>query len=372
MLFHTSPLIAIRAASRAMPSSSTHRQGPPSLPSYDVVDLGVLPKRTTSEARAINDYGVIVGSSGLVSPWGAEANTPFVYRNGTMAPATTMKESAESVAVDIDSHGTVAVDSLTQKGFHGTWHAYLWKDGAATEIAPPTTYTGCFLTGMNDAGAMIGWCQDAKGNNFGFVRRGGVTKLLHATGKRERVSPMAINNRGQIAGTVSVSSSDEHSRAFILDRDHMTLIGSPAGGTGAAGINNLGQVVGTMITSLHDAKHNLITHGFLWDKAHGFTDIGSLGGTYTDAHAVNDKSVIVGSSQIAGSIKQHACIWIDGRILDLNKCLAGKQKQWLLEAANAINNKGQIVGIGLIGDKAHAFLLTPHAPVNAPQTAGPR
>jgi hypothetical protein len=42
------------------------------------------------------------------------------------------------------------------------------------------------------------------------------------------------------------------------------------------------------------------------------------------------------------------------------------QKLWILLSAAAINDKGQIVGCGVIKDDWHAYLLTPIAETGSP------
>jgi hypothetical protein len=46
------------------------------------------------------------------------------------------------------------------------------------------------------------------------------------------------------------------------------------------------------------------------------------------------------------------------RLIDLNDCVPG-DTGWILECARAINGKGEIVGVGLIDGRRHAFLLHP-------------
>ena len=56
--------------------------------------------------------------------------------------------------------------------------------------------------------------------------------------------------------------------------------------------------------------------------------------------------------------KQHAFIYENGRIVDLNG-LIQQDSGWRLTWAFGVNNHGQIVGYGLAKNKFRAFLLTP-------------
>jgi len=64
-------------------------------------------------------------------------------------------------------------------------------------------------------------------------------------------------------------------------------------------------------------------------------DLGTLGGTWSHAAAVNNRGQVVGSSALAGSTESRAFLWEDGVMHDLG----GR-----FSAASGINDRGQIVG----------------------------
>ena len=72
-----------------------------------------------------------------------------------------------------------------------------------------------------------------------------------------------LNNKGQVVGTY-FTCLDPWSRAFVFEKGHMTLLGTPAGpnvhgiNDRANGINDAGQVVGWV--NFHDS----MTHPYLW------------------------------------------------------------------------------------------------------------
>ncbi len=96
---------------------------------------------------------------------------------------------------------------------------------------------------------------------------------------------------------------------------------------------------------------------FLWDSTNGLQDLGTLDG-YTDSYAsdINNNGQIVGYASSAF----RALLWENGTVTDLNT-LISPNSGWILGAATAINNQGQIVGEGLLDGQnlVHAFLLTP-------------
>jgi probable HAF family extracellular repeat protein len=122
----------------------------------------------------------------------------------------------------------------------------------------------------------------------------------------------------------------------------------------ANGVNNSGQIVGFSYTSGNTAYHAFS------DSGGTMTDLGTLGGNFSKAFGVNNSGQIVGSST-TGLGAGDAFVDSAGRMLDLNSLLA-PGSGWDLEQANAINDNGDIVGYGIDpSGQDHAFLLTPES-----------
>jgi probable HAF family extracellular repeat protein len=70
-------------------------------------------------------------------------------------------------------------------------------------------------------------------------------------------------------------------------------------------------------------------------------DLGTLGGTRSQAFAINNANVVVGYSGLAlyPDTRSHAFVWKNGRMTDLGTLLGGRKSQ-----ATAINQDGTIVG----------------------------
>jgi probable HAF family extracellular repeat protein len=135
----------------------------------------------------------------------------------------------------------------------------------------------------------------------------------------------------------------------------ITDLGTLAGGSSEAyGLNALGQVVGT---SCVDSD----CHAFLWTKAGGMQDLGTLpgGGSYSVATGVNELMQVAGSSDFAQPFRgdTHAFLWTTtAGMLDLGTLGCPD-----ITGANGINSFGQIVGTSTIppcpgGGQYRAFL----------------
>jgi probable HAF family extracellular repeat protein len=79
-------------------------------------------------------------------------------------------------------------------------------------------------------------------------------------------------------------------------------------------------------------------------------ELGTLGGHFSRANAINDRGEVVGASA-TGEGNTHAFLWRDGRMVDLGT-LGGRHS-----IATAINNRGEVVGTSSTADgDSHAFL----------------
>ena len=87
------------------------------------------------------------------------------------------------------------------------------------------------------------------------------------------------------------------------------------------------------------------------------TDLGTLGGSYSNAFGINDAGQVVGAANTPNIGPQHAFLYSTGVMIDLNSLLPASSG-WVLDSANAINNSGQIVGTGKHNGVETAFLAS--------------
>ena len=144
--------------------------------------------------------------------------------------------------------------------------------------------------------------------------------------------------------------------------DAVTVLPIPYGGYAAA-INSRNLIVGATGSNSTSGEYS---HAFLYDYNAGtLLDLGTLNGGLTSSAAdINDSDQVVGTSWLVTQptslydpTQYHAFLWENGTMTDLNTLIPA-ESGWILTAATAINDNGDIVGTGLLNGQAHGFLLT--------------
>jgi probable HAF family extracellular repeat protein len=118
------------------------------------------------------------------------------------------------------------------------------------------------------------------------------------------------------------------------------------------GINNVGDMVGAAINPATTSIEACVR------SSEATTLLGTLGGSFSVARAINNHREIVGGSLLAKDQTFHAALFRDGTVLDLND-LVPRSSGWELVQAIAINDLGQIIGIGSRLGEDRIFMLTP-------------
>jgi probable HAF family extracellular repeat protein len=103
----------------------------------------------------------------------------------------------------------------------------------------------------------------------------------------------------------------------------------------ASGLNDLGDVVGTATV---DPLNSTVRHAFLHRNGQ-MTDLGTLGGSTSFGHDVNNDGVVVGESALSDAGPTRGFVYRNGQMTDIGALVAGGRS-----TALAINDAGQIAG----------------------------
>jgi len=258
-------------------------------------------------------------------------------------------------------------------------HAFQWN-GTVTDLgAFPPLDTNCsepFF--VNSKGEIVGATETADVDpqffNFQQLRavlwKHGQMIDLGSLGGHQ-VGAFGINDREQIAGLSTNDIPDPfcffgtvQNRAFLWERGQMHDLGTLGGncvvGLGEIPINERGQVIGNSTTSsIPDPVTGFPpTDPFLWEKGKGMTDLGTLGGVFGGAQAINNGGQIIGQSSIPadpgacngfpdnGDLNCHAFLWDKGTLTDLTTSTTGGSPEWLSD----INDAGEVAGFGAFSE----------------------
>jgi beta-lactam-binding protein with PASTA domain len=387
---------------------------------YTITDLGVLFGAlgdTDSDALAINAGGTVVGYSGIYlnipddpEDSGFLNNDAFIWTptstNGTTGTMTylgglpgntcstvettvdgitTPAEPARraTIASDINSAGQAAGYSWRSTNSScptGQNDGVIYLNGEVQDLGAPPGYTGVGadnLTGngiyslaasISDLGQVVGWSIAPTAAQAAWLYDGSY-HILGTLPGATFAYPNKINNNDTLVGVSGNLGFAHTGTGPILATDALPTLGGPSGT--ANGINDNGVVVGGADTaSAGSHAYYLVVGGFPQDLGTISKDPLANSEAYGINNIAND---VVGESDIdipAGSAwtsPYHAVLWpSEGPPADLNLLLDPSlvvsqdcSTCWELLNANAINDHGQIVGMGLYHGQRHAFLLTP-------------
>jgi probable HAF family extracellular repeat protein len=171
-----------------------------------------------------------------------------------------------------------------------------------------------------------------------------------------------INYSGMVVGDSTFGKSAgpaQISRAAVFSNGTPTDLGTlqTAGPFSRAnGINASGQVVGFSGNKLDgDASRAFLVR--IFSGPNNMVDLGTLGGLYAQALAINDSGSVTGDSQIAGAgvaVPSHAFIWDSTTKMHDLGTLAGNSSY-----GTSINAQNHVVGystINKVDKRFHAFL----------------
>lgn len=311
--------------------------GPTLSSGYTITGLFPPGANTGITSLDINNSGEITGN------WSNSNGdyTGYRWKNGNFTPIEAWSGGSSHTGRRINDLGWITGTSVVS----GQQQSLLWKD-----LTPEMIKPNSFPYGLNNLGTIVG--QDFN-TNLAYSIKNGVQQPLGGLGG-SRSTAMDVNDSEVVVGwatqTNGVGRAAKWNNGFISNIDNI----SGSLGSRAMRINRNNTIMGDFAVN---PGTGVVRHLFINDGS-GSVDIGSLPGFSSSLAAdMNNSSNIVGYSY--NSIDNPtAILWKDGSFFDLNN-LIQPGSGWLLSTSVAINDSGQIVGIGSYHGVTAAYLLTP-------------
>ncbi len=297
---------------------------------------------------AMNEGGLAVGQIEVrrdVLGGDPGARHAFIYSDGKLVDVGTLGGHA-SVAVAINKSGIAVGTSMTSSGAQ---HGFM---ATTTGMLDLGTLGGQYSSAqaINDAGQIAGVSNDVYGNMFAFLSDGHTMRALGATsGSSETVrgSVVALTNNGLVV----------MANGQLFD----TKKGGPGVQTGATftDANEAGEIVGSM-SFAGEAGYRAVMY-----QNGTYTNLGVLdGGMYSGATDVNSRGQVVGFSHL-GNGQYHSFLYTNGKMQDIADLITGFSN--VIPGEVMLNDAGQVAGVGMIGGRYHAFVLTEDLAYDVPE-----
>lgn len=297
----------------------------------------------------------------------SQSNVPWAgLSHDGMVVGITQTGEADDLGQPWSCHGFFAPGTPTGQRCVG----FVWDRGVMTEL-PALGGKNSFAAGVNSRGQVVGWaetavhdptCRDGQVRQFRAVlwepRRNRVQELPPLPGDSASAAT-AINGAGVVVGISGECDQavGRHTARHVVvwengrPRRLPTLEGETWHTPMA--INDRGDIAGFSL-----AAGGL--RAVLWDRHGELTDLGTLGARpSSQANGINARSQVVGTSYTSLA-DQRAFLWQDGVMLDLTE-LAGPGYDGVLRDARHINDAGVITGEARDGTTGEVvtFVATP-------------
>jgi probable HAF family extracellular repeat protein len=311
--------------------------------------------RLYSQPYGFSDLDQIVGASGLVK--GINVSHAYLWsKKGGIQDLGTLG-GTNSAAMVINDSGQIAGGS--QISGDATEHAFLWtSSGGMQDLGVFPGDDISMVSGLNNLGQVVGtsWLTTDVGTQQAFLwaPSTGMAELTSLGGKQSVAN--GISDAGQVVGWFYPGDGFLHAFVWTANGGVQDL----GQNSGAIGVNNLGQVVGS-------ASFASGLHAFLWTSQTGLQDLGSLGGISV-GNAINQNGQVVGFFRPLSVDTARAFIWTPKNgMQDLNQLIVGKLSKPLV-GATTISAAGQILAYQ---SNNISFVLTPKMTIAVTSSADP-
>jgi probable HAF family extracellular repeat protein len=304
---------------------------------YSVINLGTLGGTESNGFGGVNNRGWVTGDANLA---GDQNEHAVLWRYGVITDLGTLggPNSSVPMAVKDDRGFVVGVAQIAEVDPLNE----LW---GTTFVCTPSVS-----------------CQGSQNLLRGFVWKNGVMTALPTLGGNNS-GALGVNNLGQIVGAAETANQDPNCvPPQVLDIQAVVWGPNPAQievlpvflGDSIAlalAINDQGQAVGSSGPCQGPTSGLALRHAVLWQHD-TVTNLGSLGGVMSNAaNAINNLGQVVGQSDLPGDTVTHAFFWQNGVMIDLGT-LPGDS----YSVAYDINDKAQVVGVSCGVNNCRPFL----------------
>lgn len=247
------------------------------------------------------------------------------------------------IPIALNNNG-VAVVSASSADASGI---FICENGTFTAVGEPDEEA--FAAGINDSNQVAGWVTGA---SDGSVDAPDVPVLLTTDGQvampGEQIDGrvFAVASDGRAVGEAMVDKSVAAPRAVVWDNQEVAeLKGTPDDGSSAAqDLNALGQIVGWI-----GAEDGSQRRAVLFSLEEDPVELGTLGGSQSEAVAVSEQGMVVGNSTTSDEQTGlsgngvNAFSWVDGALTALQTL---DNQAWSMAAD--VNSYGLVAGsVGL-------------------------
>lgn len=248
-----------------------------------------------------------------------------------------------------------------QTGF--TCLGFRWKDDVMTRLLPLAGGNNSFATGANNDGTVVGWAENGihDSNCVGTQVLQFLPVFWDPASNQPRALPLitgdssgaatAINSKGQIVGISGICDQavGRHTakHAVLWDGDTMTNLGNLGAELWITpmAINQRGDVAGFGATTATDLNGDFL-RAFFWNRKNGITKIDPLpiaGHVLSQANGLNELGQVVGiSCTIVGDCL--GFLWKAGVMTNLNDPNVVPGFTGVIINAQDINDDGEITG----------------------------
>jgi len=253
---------------------------------------------------------------------------------------------------------------------------FLWQHGHLYPLPTLGGHNG-FAAGANRPGQIVGWAENGQRDSSctgSQVRQFRAVRWDARSHRPHELAPLpgdstsaatAINDRGQVVGISGACGfavggvSATHAVLWNAAGTPHDLgqIGGSQWNTPLA-INDRGEIAGFANVPGGTTPASLHPHAFIWTAATGMRDLGTLpGDVLSEGLGLNDRGQIVGTSCQAHFTNCRAFLWQDGTMINLDSLVADHGAT--LVNASDINDRGTITGAATSGGGTVAYVASP-------------